>query len=41
MQYIAVLRSEHPPKLLMLCGRSIIGGGRDIITYIVGIEGCL
>jgi hypothetical protein len=37
MQFIAVLRSEHPPKLLMLWGRSMVGARRDIITSILPI----
>jgi hypothetical protein len=40
MQFIAVERSEHQPKLLMLCGRSIVGGGRDIITRSFPIKAC-
>jgi len=35
MQFIAAKFTEPPEKLLTLCGRSIVGSGRNIVTSIV------
>jgi len=39
MQYIAVKRSEHLEKLLMLCRCSIVGDERDIVSSIFAKKG--
>ena len=40
MHFIAVWHSEPPQQLWMLCGRSIVGGRRHIVTSILANRGC-
>jgi len=40
MQFIAVLHTQPPHKLLTLCGRTIVGGSHDIVTSIFANNGC-